>query len=129
MAALQFLIILARPNEPNLRRAAVKGTLGFVILWLVTAVVCIAFQCKVPTPWNEASGQCFNQVRTVPALTTVASGREAERKQLAFWSANAAVDLTSTLMIGLMPIYLLYNLQLPKENKRLAMLSFTPNLT
>ena len=49
--------------------------------------------------------------------------------QLAFWSANAAVDVISTLMIGLLPIYLLYNLQLPKENKRLAMLSFTPNLT
>ena len=49
--------------------------------------------------------------------------------QLAFWSANAAVDVASTLMIGLIPIYLLYNLRLPKGNKRLAMLSFTPNLT
>lgn len=55
--------------------------------------------------------------------------KEADYMQVAFWSANAAVDVISTLMIGLMPIYLLYNLQLPKENKRLAMLSFTPNLT
>ena len=53
----------------------------------------------------------------------------AEWKQSAFWSVNAVVDIASTLMIGLMPIYLLYNLQLPRENKRLAMLSFTPNLT
>ena len=73
LAALQFLIILARPNEPNLRRAAVKGTLAFVILWLVIAVVCIAFQCKVPTPWNEASGQCFDQVRTAFTPETATS--------------------------------------------------------
>ena len=54
---------------------------------------------------------------------------KAKWNQLAFWSVNAAVDVASTLMIGLMPIYLLFNLQLPQENKRLAMLSFTPNLT
>ena len=53
LAALQFLIVLARPNEPTLRRAAVKGTLWLVISWLAIAVLCIAFQCKVPTPWNE----------------------------------------------------------------------------
>ena len=64
LAACQFLIILARPGEPTLRRTAVKGTLGLVTVWLVIAVVCIAFQCEVPTPWNEVSGQCFNQVRT-----------------------------------------------------------------
>lgn len=103
--------------------------MGLVILWLVIAVVCIAFQCKVPTPWNEASGKCFDRVRTISALVTAASRNQAEWNQLAFWSANAAVDVASTLMIGLMPIYLLFNLQLPQENKRLAMLSFTPNLT
>ena len=132
LAALQFLIILARPGEPTLRRAAVKGTVGLVTVWLVAAVVCIAFQCKVPTPWNEISGQCFNQVRNSPLSPPPRSPFQetaAEQKQLAFWSVNAVVDIASTLMIGLMPIYLLYNLQLPRENKRLAMLSFTPNLT
>lgn len=109
LAALQFLIVLARPNEPNLRRAIVRGTLGLIILWLVIAVMCIAFQCKVPTPWDYASRQCLNQ--------------------LAFRSANATIDVLSTLTIGFMPIYLLHNLQLPTGNKRLAMLSFTPNLT
>lgn len=54
---------------------------------------------------------------------------KANMNQTAFWSANAAIDVISTLAIGLMPIYLLFNLQLPKQNKRLAMLSFTPNLT
>ena len=127
LAALQFLIILARPGEPTLRRTAVKGTLGLVTVWVVAAVVCIAFQCKVPTPWNEISGQCFDQVRNRPRLSFQKT--VAERKQMAFWSVNAVVDTASALMIGLMPIYLLYNLQLPRENKRLAMLSFTPNLT
>ena len=69
LAACQFLIILARPGEPTLRRAAVKGTLGLVTVWLVVAVVCIAFQCMVPTPWNEVSGQCFDQVRILPKIT------------------------------------------------------------
>ena len=128
LAALQFLIILARPGEPTLRRAAVKGTLGLVTVWVVAAVVCIAFQCKVPTPWNEVSGQCFDQVQNPPGDRRFKNW-QLKRKQLAFWSVNAVVDIASTLMIGLMPIYLLYNLQLPRENKRLAMLSFTPNLT
>ena len=74
LAALQFLIILARPGEPTLRRAAVKGTVGLVTVWLVVAVVCIAFQCKVPSPWNEVSGQCFNQVCKPPEIVVSKNG-------------------------------------------------------
>lgn len=123
------MVILARPNEQSLRRVTVRGTVGFIILWLFVAFVCIAFQCKIPTPWNYDSGQCFNQARTISAFMAAVPRSEADCTQLAFWSVNAAIDVITTTMIGLMPIYLLYNLQLPKDNKRLAMLSFTPNLT
>lgn len=70
MAALQFLIALARPNpnEPDWRRKTVIGTLYFVDVWLVVALLCVVFHCEVPHTWNEASGRCFDQV---PALNTV----------------------------------------------------------
>ncbi|KAL2058162.1 hypothetical protein ABVK25_001780 [Lepraria finkii] len=111
MAALQFLIALARPNpnEPDWRRKTVIGTLCFVGVWLVVALFCVVFQCEVPHTWNEASGRCFDQ--------------------LAFWIANGSVDVVTQLLVGLTPIYLLMNLQLSAANKRLAMAAFAPNIT
>ena len=39
------------------------------------------------------------------------------------------IDITSQLLIGFLPVYLLLSLQLRPANKRLAMVSFTPNIT
>lgn len=39
------------------------------------------------------------------------------------------IDITSQLLIGFLPVYLLLSLQLRAADKRLAMLSFTPNIT
>lgn len=49
--------------------------------------------------------------------------------QLAFWTANGVIDITTQFGVGLLPIYLLLNLHLPMAKKRLAMLSFIPNVT
>ncbi|KAM0800486.1 hypothetical protein BDR22DRAFT_852051 [Usnea florida] len=111
-AALQFLKQLARSNEserPNLKRIAVQGSTVFIFAWLVIALLCISFQCTVPDPWDQASGRCFNQ--------------------FAFWTTNGIIDIIMQLLIALAPIYLLFNLQLSRAKKRLAMLSFTPNIT
>ncbi|KAL9130490.1 MAG: hypothetical protein Q9175_007011 [Cornicularia normoerica] len=109
-AALQFLVLLARPNwpdSPDLRRFTVGATRIFIATWLVVAVLCISFQCAAPNPWDQASGRCFNQS--------------------AFWITNGVIDAITQLLIGLAPIYLLFNIHLSVAKKRLAFLSFTPN--
>lgn len=128
-AALQFLMLLTRPSwagSPDLRRIVVKVTTMFVVTWLVIVVLCILFQCAVPDPWDQASGRCFDQVRT-HALTM--PYHENDEDQLAFWMSNGVIDVTTQLLTGLAPLYLLSNLHLPIAKKRLALLSFTPNLT
>ena len=48
---------------------------------------------------------------------------------MAFWIANGVIDVATQLLIGVAPVYLLFDVHLPVANKRLAFLSFTPNLT
>ena len=103
-----------------------KGTMVFIVKWLVIAVLRISFQCVVPDPWNQASGRCINQVR---AYTSVMLDDEDNRHQFAFWITNGVIDVTTQLQIGLAPIYLLSILHLPAAKKRLSLLSFTPNTT
>ena len=110
MAALQFLLILALPNglnKPDLRRVTVKSTIIFILTWLAIAVLCVIFQCAVPQPWDHASGRCFNGVRT-SALEILHNDSDGE--QLAFWIANGVIDVTTQLLIGLAPMYLLSKL-------------------
>ena len=59
-AVLQFLATVARSNTLI---ALTKGVVGFNLIWAITAVIAIAFQCRLPRPWEVSSGRCFNQVR------------------------------------------------------------------
>lgn len=54
---------------------------------------------------------------------------EDNENQIAFWTINGVIDVITQLLIALVPIYLLFSLQLSMAKKRLAMLSFTPNIT
>ena len=33
-----------------------------VSLWSISAITALAFQCKLPSPWETASGRCIDQV-------------------------------------------------------------------
>ena len=39
-----------------------KGVIVLNLLWAIAAVVAIAFQCRLPRPWEVRSHHCFNQV-------------------------------------------------------------------
>lgn len=54
---------------------------------------------------------------------------EADRYQMAFWIANGVADIATQLVVALAPIYLLYHLNIQAANKRVAFLSFMPNIT
>lgn len=129
MAALQFLMLLARPkvpDMPDLRRIAAQSIAALILTWLVIAVSCITFQCAVPHQWDQASGRCFNQVWPHGQAL---SDDENNGSQSAFWMTNGMIDVTTQLLMGLAPLYLLFDLHLPVAKKRLALLSFTPYIT
>lgn len=111
IASLQFQNRLARPsglNRLNIRRKSVKYTMLSVAAWTIIALLVLSFQCALPHPWVQPPARCIDQ--------------------LAFWITNGVVDTTTQLFIGLIPIYLLFNLQLSMNHKRIASMSFTPSL-
>ena len=57
------------------------------------------------------------------------SQKDADNYQLAFWITNGVIDILTQSLIGLAPIYLLFNLQISVAHKRLAMVAFMPNMT
>lgn len=58
-------IMTATPKAEHRTVSKVLSTL--VILWGVTAMFGLAFQCSLPRPWAFVSGQCFNLVSPAAA--------------------------------------------------------------
>ncbi|KAE9362925.1 hypothetical protein N431DRAFT_423242 [Stipitochalara longipes BDJ] len=76
----------------------------FIILWGLAAEFAIAFQCQLPTPWAIISGKCFNTV--------------------AFWRVNGAFDIVTDIIIVLLPLYLVWPLQMPWRRKGVVAMAF-----
>lgn len=38
------------------------------VVWAVTAIVTLAFQCHMPKPWDYVNQSCFNRVRCFPDI-------------------------------------------------------------
>ncbi|KAK6369787.1 hypothetical protein LTS17_009237 [Exophiala oligosperma] len=56
--AVSRLILTIRPKQPV--RLATYATEGIAILWAVTSIFALAFQCDVPNPWIQGPGRCVN---------------------------------------------------------------------
>lgn len=59
LALLQFLVHLARTN---LRRKVVIAVMIFNCIFVMIAILCVAFQCPLPHPWAIFHHKCFDQV-------------------------------------------------------------------
>lgn len=59
MALLHFLVYLARNNA---RRMLVRGVMIFNCTSAMVAILCVAFQCPLPHPWEILLDKCFDQV-------------------------------------------------------------------
>ncbi|KAF7931330.1 uncharacterized protein EAE98_002512 [Botrytis deweyae] len=76
-----------------------------VILWALSAEISIVFQCDMPNPWAILStGKCFNIG--------------------AFWKAIGAFDIATDCDIILLPIFLVWGLQMPLRRKALVFIAF-----
>ena len=93
----------------------------FVILWGLGAEFAIAFQCKLPSPWAIISGKCFN---TVNLASIVSNLRILTYRQAAFWIANGVCDILTDVIIVLLPLYLVWSLQMPWRRKGVVTIAF-----
>ena len=39
-----------------------------IVLWAVTSSITIAFQCRLPEPWDYINRSCFNRVSSLPTF-------------------------------------------------------------
>lgn len=74
----------------------------FNCAWAGVAFIAVAFQCQAPATWTIMIGHCIDQA--------------------AFWNAIGAIDIVIEMFVVALPIYLLYDLQLP-WNKKLSVIS------
>ncbi len=44
------------------RRRGIFSVMAVIVLWAVSAVITVLFQCQVSAPWDFTSGQCVNLV-------------------------------------------------------------------
>jgi hypothetical protein len=58
-ASVILLIVAVNPQRNILLACYVL--LGVVALWAVMGIFTLAFQCKLPRPWDYDSGRCINQ--------------------------------------------------------------------
>lgn len=61
--AVSRLILTIRPKRQV--RMATYATEGVIVLWALTSIFALAFQCDVPNPWLQGPGRCVNLVRTM----------------------------------------------------------------
>ncbi|KAF8246428.1 hypothetical protein K440DRAFT_368190 [Wilcoxina mikolae CBS 423.85] len=101
LATLSFLGTLA---QTAISRTIVKVSMVFTGVWTFVAMIGIAFQCHLPRPWAILSNQCFNQP--------------------AFWDAIGAFDVMIDLVLVGLPIFVLWDLQVPLRKKASIMGAF-----
>ncbi|KAK5165238.1 uncharacterized protein LTR77_009336 [Saxophila tyrrhenica] len=74
--------------------------------------------------WGVLDGQCPGYVRTLSSA--VSSG--ADQHQTAGWSATAATDVALEVLIFLMPVWIVWDLQMAVQMKTIIILTFAVRL-
>lgn len=97
------LLLALSPNKTYRIPMLVLG--GLIALWTVASVISSAFQCSMPHPYLITTGKCFGQV--------------------GFWDAVGVVDIVSDTALMTLPIWLVYNLQLPVQKKIAVCFAFS----
>ncbi|KAJ6790134.1 hypothetical protein PWT90_05309 [Aphanocladium album] len=82
------------------RRRGIFSVMALIVLWAVSAVVTVLFQCQVSAPWNFMTGKCVN----LPVFWTY------------FEILNIATDLATISAI----VELIWNIQAQRAMKSLV---------
>lgn len=90
------------PNSITAKGAWILA--GISTTWGVATIFGLAFQCKLPTPWDNISGVCHNEG--------------------ALYYSAAVIDLATDFAITMLPLIALWNVQMQKGPRVTVMAVF-----
>ena len=82
--------------------------MGLIATWGVATVFAFAFQCSLPHPWNNTSGVCHNQH--------------------ALYYASAAIDILTDVVLTVLPVVILWGVQIQRRKRIVVMMVFVARL-
>ena len=97
------LLLALSPNKSYRIPMQVVG--GVIFSWALASIISSAFQCSLPHPYFITTNRCFSQV--------------------GFWDAVGVIDILTDLAIMGLPVFLVYNLQLPLQKKIAVCVAFS----
>lgn len=78
---------------------------GFLVAWAISSIFSSAFQCSLPHPYLITTGTCFQQTR--------------------FWTSFGVINIITDAALMIIPVYLVYNLQLSVKKKTAVCFAFS----
>ncbi|KUJ14246.1 uncharacterized protein LY89DRAFT_752108 [Mollisia scopiformis] len=101
MVLLHFYAVLGRHD---IRLKVIKSVIVLNVVAYAMLLLCLAFQCGIPNPWEMFSGKCFDQV--------------------VFWDAFTVIDIFLDVCTICLPIYLLHDIKLRRSQKFYTIAAF-----
>ena len=92
---MTLLIISIKPLKPLLLSCHIL--LGIIGAWGVAAVISLAIQCDLPSPWDSTPGRCLNQ----------------QALYIGLGAGNILIDLATIIL----PFILVWNVKLPSAKR------------
>jgi len=102
LSTLSLLLALA-PNKSYRVPMLVIG--GVLAAWAIASIFSSAFQCSLPHPYLINTGTCFHQTR--------------------FWASFGVINIIADAALMILPVYLVYNLQLSVKKKTAVCFAFS----
>ncbi|EEQ35749.1 hypothetical protein McanMca71_007984 [Microsporum canis] len=101
LAKISTLSFIERVVPANKYRREIKGSLVFLLAWMVISIIVYGCQCGSSAPWKPHSeAKCFNIV--------------------AFWSAATGIDVLTDICLIFVPGWIVWDLHMNKTQKRIV---------
>jgi hypothetical protein len=62
LAKLSLIVLLYFLSQLTSHRPKVLATGGAIVIWALTSIFAVSFQCRTPDVWNIVSGSCIDTV-------------------------------------------------------------------
>lgn len=84
------------------------------MLWSITSIFALAFQCDLPRPWLQGTGRCVNLVSFPPVIR--ATPRLTDPQKALYYYVDIMNILTDVALV-ILPVLVVWGLQLKAEKK------------
>ncbi|KAF2471004.1 uncharacterized protein BDR25DRAFT_368735 [Lindgomyces ingoldianus] len=105
VSKFSIAMFLSRLACARMHKVVVVTLSGIIICWTTAATFGVSFQCELPRPWEVFTGKC------IPLLP--------------FWISVGAVDVLTDLVMVVLPIHIVWDLQMAPSKKAVVIFIFT----